>query len=244
MSFCTDAGKREEMLRRFSALNLDDPPDSGASSSIRPSAEDLGDSANTKSLSDVMMALRKLREGIVATKRGDGFAVQVYIFCIRLSILVKHPESYHPAILHLLHNMFPLQSLTSTEREEIVGYLVLDAACRRRDLAEAYALRHEWKLRDKAVTSVVSALTHDNFTAFQRLKQEVDSHKAKLMEWAEDDMRLHALKCFGRTYFSVELSFLEATMGSTWEDLRKKDSVGWELDQEEGRVTIRRAKVR
>ena len=51
------------------------------------------DVSGQKDLSVLIMAMRKLREGIVATKRVDDFSIQAYIFCIRLSILVKHMES-------------------------------------------------------------------------------------------------------------------------------------------------------
>ena len=86
------------------------------------------DVSGQKDLSVLIMAMRKLREGIVATKRVDDFSIQAYIFCIRLSILVKHMESYHPAILHLLKKMHTVQPLTNTELQEFVGYLVLDLA--------------------------------------------------------------------------------------------------------------------
>ncbi|KAH0489605.1 hypothetical protein TgHK011_010025 [Trichoderma gracile] len=216
MTFCSDAGQRDELLRRFSSLS----------------------SSNTKALSDVMAALRKLREGIVASKRADDFAVQAYLFCIRLSILVKHPESYHPAILHLLRSIHPQQPLTSVELQEVVSYLVLDTACRRGQLAEAYALRRHYALIDTKVNAALSALAHDNYVLFQKVKRSVDGHRAKLMEWAEGDVRMHALKCFGRTYLSVDLDFLEKTTGSKWSDLTKSDGVGWDL--EGSRVVIRK----
>ncbi|KAL7811614.1 hypothetical protein V8C26DRAFT_422371 [Trichoderma gracile] len=237
MTFCSDAGQRDELLRRFSSLVISpsDPAPAPASAGPRvllPAVTDeaLQSSSNTKALSDVMAALRKLREGIVASKRADDFAVQAYLFCIRLSILVKHPESYHPAILHLLRSIHPQQPLTSVELQEVVSYLVLDTACRRGQLAEAYALRRRYSLTDTKVNAALSALAHDNYVLFQKVKRSVDGHRAKLIEWAEGDVRMHALKCFGRTYLSVDLDFLEKTTGSKWSDLTKGDGVGWDLE--------------
>lgn len=249
MTFCSDAGRRDELLRRMSSLGIADDSGPRPSSAppatehlASPSVEALQSPANSKALSDVIAALRKLREGVVASKRADDFAVQAYLFCIRLSVLVKQPESYHPAILHLLRMIHPRQPLTSVEFQEVVGYLVLDTACRRRQLAEAFVLRQQYGLRDAKVGAVLAALVHDNCVAFCRMKRAVDGHKARIMEWAEVDLRIHALKCIGKTYMDVEVDFLERMTGSTWDKLKKNDGVGWELDRT--RVTIRKPKDR
>ncbi|KAI0900067.1 hypothetical protein F4806DRAFT_454949 [Annulohypoxylon nitens] len=253
MTFCSDAGERDELLRRFASLDLsassndENPPTNSTASTLQliPNSNSMVPdtiSTNTKSLSDVLSALRKLREGIVASKRVDDFAIQVYLFCIRLSVLVKHPESYHPAILHLLRRIQPLHSMTSVEISEVVGYLVLDTACRRNNLAEAFAARHKYQLRDAKVDAVLDALAHDNYMEFNRLKRRVDGHKAKLLEYADEGMRKHLLKCFGRAYLSVDLNFLEVCAGSKWANLTTDDGVGWELDG--GKVVIRKVKGR
>ncbi|KAI0841180.1 hypothetical protein F5Y06DRAFT_293668 [Hypoxylon sp. FL0890] len=252
MTFCSDAGERDELLRRFASIDIssnsnvgipakstsDVPPLDPNRSSMAPATIP----SNTKGLSDVLSALRKLREGIVASKRADDFAIQVYLFCIRLSVLVKHPESYHPAILHLLRRIQPLQSMTSVEKSEVVGYLILDTACRRNNLAEAFTIRYKYRLRDAKVDGVLDALAHDNYIEFNRLKKRVDGHKAKLLEYAEEGMRKHLLKCFGRAYLSVDLSFLEICADSKWGNLTAEDGVGWELDG--AKVVIRKVKAR
>ncbi|KAK2031747.1 hypothetical protein LX32DRAFT_257410 [Colletotrichum zoysiae] len=237
MTFCSDAGERDELLRRFASLDLKDYP-----SVSGPSAPRLDDPASTKALSDVMMALRKLREGIVASKRTDEFAIQAYLFNIRLSVLVKHPESYHPAILHVLRAIHPARNLTSVELQEVLAYLVLDAACRRGDLAEAYAIRRRHGLRDAKVDALLAALAHDNYVAFRRIKRSVDGHRAKLLEFAEPEMRTHVLKCFGRTYLAVDREWLERCAGESWEALTRDRGVGWELDG--NRVVIRKVRAK
>jgi hypothetical protein len=196
----------------------------------------------SKALSDVLSALRKLREGIVAAKRTDDFAIQAYLFCIRLCVLVKHPESYHPAILHLLRRIQPVHSMTTVELNEVTSYLVLDTACRRNNLGEAFELRHRYCLKDSKVDAVLDALTHDNYIEFRRLKQKVDGHRARLLEYAEEAMRRHLLKCFGRTYLNVDLCFLEYCADSSWAQLTAEDGVGWELDGT--KVIIRKVKAR
>jgi hypothetical protein len=249
MTFCSDAGERDELLRRFASLGIEDGNNSqstasaNATSTLRPTVTAVQvPSSDTKDLSVVMMALRKLREGIVASKRVDEFAIQAYLFCIRLSILVKHHESYYPAILHVLRVIHPVQSLTSIELNEVVAYLVLDAACRRKDLDEAYILRRRYQLRDSKVDIILDSLAHDNYFSFRRMKRSVDGHKSKLMEYAEDELRRHTLKCFARAYFTVDLEYLESCTGSDWAELKANDDVGWDI--EDKKVVIRTVKRR
>lgn len=201
------------------------------------------DREKIRDLTEVVLACRKLREAIVATKRTDDFAIQFYLFCIRTTILAGHPESYHPALLHLLRYIRLYQTMTSMEVEETAMFLVLDAACRRRDLNEAYALRREFRVRNQCLNLTLNAMVHNNFTLFFKVKSVVDRYQVKLMEFAEDEMRMHMLKCFGRTYFSIDLAYLEqAAGGRSWQELKEKDGVGWELDGE--RVTIRRVRAK
>ncbi|KAI3332273.1 hypothetical protein HD806DRAFT_519048 [Xylariaceae sp. AK1471] len=249
MTFCSDAGERDELLRRFASLTLsstkvNDRSNPTSATSSQPIPKNLKAAASrpdsSKALSDVLSALRKLREGIVASMRTDDFAIQAYLFCIRLCVLAKHPESYHPAILHLLRRIQPVHSMTTVELNEVISYLVLDTACRRNNLGEAFELRHRYRLKDSKVDAVLDALTHDNYIKFKRLKQRVDGHRARLLEYAEEAMRRHLLKCFGRTYLSVDLSFLENCADSSWVRLTAEDGVGWELDGT--KVIIRKAK--
>ncbi|KAI9158846.1 putative sphingolipid long chain base kinase [Paramyrothecium foliicola] len=238
MSFCSKAGHGDELLRRFSSLQ----GDGGAQATNAKQTDAYTAPANSRDLTIILMALRKLREGIVASKRADEFSNQAYLFCIRTSVLVKQHEAYHPAILHLLRAMHPQHPLTSVEVQEVVGFLVLDTACRRGDLAEAYAIRQQYRLRDTKLDAALSALTHDNYVAFERVRRSVDGHRARIMEWAQGTIRMHALKCFGRTYLSVDREFLEKATGSKWDDLRHDNGVGWELDG--NKVVIRKVKAR
>jgi len=132
--------------------------------------------------------------------------------------------------------------LTSVERHEVVGYLILDAACRRGDLAEAYALRNRYRLGDAKVDAVLRALAGDNWVVWRRVKKQVDGYRAKLMEFAEGRVRGHTLKAFGRAYLSVPVDVLEAQTGAGWAELRSGYGVGWELDGT--RVVIRKVQGR
>lgn len=240
MSFCADARKPDELWRRYTVQELSERARPGVPSSDAPTAEALQNPDKSSDLTHILMALRKLREGIVASKRCDEFAVQAYMFGIRLSVLVKQPESYHPALLYLLKYLHPRHPLSSVELQEVVGYQILDAACRRNSLGEAYTIRQQYKIKDSKIDHALQALTHGNYILFQRVQHAVDGHRARLMEFAEADMRMRTLKAFGKAYLGVDLAFLEKVTGRKWEALRKEDGVGWELDED--RVTIRRIK--
>lgn len=250
MSFCSKAGRGDELSRQLSSLSISSAPSgSNESSTTVPSIDSssllsypMDDLAGTKDLSVLIMAMRKLREGIVASKRIDNFSIQAYIFCIRLAILLKHYESYHPAILYLLRNMHTFHPLSTVELQEFTGYLVLDLACRQQDFAQAYATRHAYNLRDSKVDATLGALVHDDYHMFWKIKRSVDGYKAKLMEFAESGMRMHALKCLGRSYLTIDIGSLERLTNTTWLDLKHQHDVGWEL---EGiKVIIRRPKGR
>lgn len=235
MSFCTEAGDPSSLLAAFSSLALTESKSTNNNPAPSPSPTTR---TNPNTLPLLLTALRKLREGLVASARHDSFAVQVYLFNIRLGILASHPETYHPALLHLLRAIHPVHPLTVVELSEAVSYLILDAACRRGDLAAAYALRNKYRLKDAKVDTVLAALVHDDWVRFWRVKKEVDGHRAKLLELAERDVRKRMLKAFGRAYLSVDRAFLERSAGMDWDVLKAGYGVGWEVDGE--RVVIRR----
>lgn len=247
MDFCTDAGRGDELARRLADLDI---TNATSGKSIRPQTAQSTTSASSsasslnisgpRDMSILLMAMRKLREGIVGSKRVDDFSIQAYMFCIRLSILLKNMESYHPAILHLLKKMHPVQALTSTELQEFAGYLVLDLACRQNDLTQAYTVRNMYRLHDPKVDAVLRALAHDNYFLFWKVKKNVDGHISRLMEFAEPEMKVRTLKCLGRSYLAIDLPSLERYAGSSWSSLAKDFSVGWQL--EGSKVIIRKPK--
>lgn len=282
LKFCTDAKGRDGLHQRFSSLELSEDTAkpvpvwraaavSGPSSAPRENTSSAGGGnvavmptpESTAALAEashdltmVLAALRKLREAIVATGRADDFATQVYLFCIRLAILAKHHQSYYPAILHLLRSIHRRRPLTGAELHEVVVYRVLDAACRRGDLAEAFHLRCVYKLRNTTVEKVLRALAQDDWVALQRLigvgsgigrgssrGSCADGHQIKLLEYATHDMRVHTLKSFGRAYLRLEdVGFLEASTGLGWTELQKQYKVGWELNEKA--VVIRKVQLR
>ncbi|KAK3687617.1 hypothetical protein B0T22DRAFT_457640 [Podospora appendiculata] len=264
LAFCTDAGDRDGLQRQFALLSINNTPTpppapapapapapTPATSNTPPTASSTNPSTTSPSppskpqsqaqqpqLAQILSALRKLREGIVASKRHDEFASQAYLFAIRLGILASSPETYHPALLYLLRVLHPARNLTTVELHEATSYLVLDAACRRGDLAEAYALRNRYRVRDAKVDWVLRALVRDDWVLWRRVKRSVDGHRARIMDFAEAGVRAHVLKAFGRAYLSVDKDVLERQAGAEWRELVERNGVGWELSG--GRVVIRK----
>ena len=260
MKFCADHKQGSDLDQAFAALSLSDPVAGAASRAFasEPSPERaVGNAGNAttrmrsasqplptsgRELSIILMAMRKLREALVATSRVDTFAQRTYVFTIRAALLVKHMESYHPALLHLLHRIHPICPLPGPEYHEFVGYFILDLACRLRDFHTSFTVRLKHGYKDRRVDMVLNALVHDNWVLFWRMRKVVDGYQKRLMEWAEDELRVQALKCLGKTYMTVDLPFLESTTRRTWEELQRDNRVGWEL--EDAKVTIRKPKAR
>ncbi|KAF2761283.1 hypothetical protein EJ05DRAFT_473812 [Pseudovirgaria hyperparasitica] len=271
MQLCAESGGGDELTNLFAAISLVPVEDTGESESSGISAcsssssvtssrpvsahsntttfsmssrqEPQGKRTLTVELNMILSAMRKLREAIVASHRVDNFAQRAYIFIIHASILVQSFESYHPALLYLLKHIHPRSPLSEPELHEFAGYYILDQACRLSDITAAHATRIEYQYRDRRVEGVLRALTTDNWVRFWKLRRAIDGYQAKLLAPAEDRMRLHVLKCFGRSYISVEKPFVERSVEATWDELVGQ-GVGWQLDESTNKVVIRRPKAK
>jgi hypothetical protein len=188
--------------------------------------------------------MRKLRESITATHRVDYFAQRSYIFITHASILSQSWESYHPTLLYLLTKIHKATPISSAEYHELLGFHILDLACRQADLANAYAVRARAKYKDRNVDAVLRALVTDDWVRFWRTRRVVDGYQRRIMGYAEERMRMHVLKCLGRSYMSVSKEFVETVTAREWEELVNTNKVGWELNKETGVVVIRRPKLR
>lgn len=189
----------------------------------------------------ILSAMRKLREAIVATRRTDNFAQRAYIFIIHAALLVQAWESYVPALHYLLEEIHPQTPLSIPELNEFANYHILDLACRLGDYHAAFCVRYQYGTRDRRVDAVLKSLVRDDWVSFWRVRRRVDGHQRALLAFAEEGVRLHALKCLAKTYFSVEKTFVERSGDTQWAEL-VKGGVGWEL-VEGDRVVIRRPKV-
>jgi hypothetical protein len=240
MKFCAGAPSTSSLTASFDSLTLSDRPTTSILPSSTAAAPSFPASPNAD-LATVLSSLRKLREALISTSRHDSFAQRVYIFNIHTALLCKAWESYSPALLHLLYTIHPVTPLPDNTLHEFLGYLVLDTACRQGDLARAYELRNKWEYHDRRVNLVLRALVRDDWVVFWKMKRAVDGYQRRILEYAEQGVRVHALKCLGRSYLSAERAFVERTAERDWLDL-VKDGVGWRLEGEN--VVIRTIKGR
>lgn len=242
MQFCAAAGRGDDLANAFASMSLDggtpNPPLPNQLRGVASIPEQA--SSTSKQLSTILMAMRKLREGLVASARTDPFAQRAYIFIIRAAILTRHMESYHPALLHLLRRIHEAAPLAASLHHEFVSYYILDLACRQGDLAAAYAARNLYQYRDRRVEQVLTALTHDNWYLFWMIKTLVDGYQKRLMEWADNGIRIHALKCLGKSFLSIEKAYVEKVTDREWDVLRETNKIGWELEGD--KVIIRKIK--
>ncbi|KAL8998743.1 MAG: hypothetical protein Q9169_002298 [Polycauliona sp. 2 TL-2023] len=189
-------------------------------------------SASTTGMPPIIMAMRKLREAIVASSRVDEFAKAVYIFIIQATILLGHPESYHPALLYLIRRLQSIRLLSKEEESDFVGYYILDLSCRQRDLATALRVRHMCSHKSARIDMVLKALVDGNWVLFQKARATGNPYEKRLIERASGSMTDHAVQCLGKSYLSVNRAYVEQCTGVKWENLKQSRKLLWTCDGE------------
>ncbi|KEF54571.1 uncharacterized protein A1O9_09013 [Exophiala aquamarina CBS 119918] len=204
-------------------------------------------------LSIILVALRKLREGLLAsssTAPSPVFSQRVHVFNIRVAVLARHPPSYHPSLLHLLFVLHtPSNPLPRSELVEMTTYLILDMATRQSDLCNAYALRYNSRIKfgyenlntDKLLRSIVTG----DWISFWRVRRKVDGYIRSILFWHLEPQRRLSLKAIGRSYLTSDIKWiLESATGGEmgWEELVRSEDVGWLREGE--KAVIRKPKAR
>ncbi len=243
MKFCASTGGGDGLGKAFADLKITTPPPrpTDVAGDARPGLPHrVSNTERPNDMPTILLAMRKLREGVLGSRRRDQFAQRAYMFIIHACILTKSWESYQPALLYLLYSIHPRTPLSAPEVQEFIGYHILDLSCRQYELGEAFAVKREFRHRDRKVNVVLRSLVHDDWVRFWRTRRAVDGYQRAIMEFATERIRLHALKCVGKSYLIVEKSFVERTGDARWEEL-VQGGVGWQL-QETGNVVIRKPK--
>jgi hypothetical protein len=250
MKFCASTGGGEGLEKAFAGLSLTSSETASSSTTTSTITHDgrpglprnVSNTEQPNDMPNILLAMRKLREGILGSRRRDQFAQRAYMFVIHACILTKHWESYQPALLYLLYSIHPRTPLSPPELQEFTGYYILDLACRQYELVDAFKLKLDLRNRDRKVHVVLKALVHDDWVRFWRTLRAVDGYQRAIMEFAADKMRMHALKCVGKSYMNADKSFIERTGDRRWTEL-VEGGVGWQL-QESGNVVIRKPKAK
>ena len=236
--FCVAVGRSNTLDESLASLSLGSANGANGPASLHKEAVDVFctdgsyDLSNSGELSIIIMAMRKIREAIIASSRTDAFATSAYTFIIRATILENHMESYHPALLHLLRIFYNSPTLSASEKHEFMGYYILDLACRQDDLAGAFKARNLYRYKDTPVELVLKALAHRNWFVFWRTKPLVNKYQRRLIELGEDAVRKHALKCLGRSYLNINKQCIQQATGKCWKELKEQEGLSWELEGE------------
>ena len=262
MQFCSQHSK--DLDSAFASLSIQPNGQNNASQALlpgesRPLTPSPPKDANhwgtspPQELQLILTALRKLREGLLgssSTATTPIFAQRVHVFNIRLAILAHHWESYLPSLLYLLSRLHSEEyPLPRSELVEMTSYLILDLATRQEDLGAAFALRFNSRIRfgyeNQHVSSILNAVVTNNWVTFWRVRRKVDGYFRAMLHWQAEKIRKPVLKAIGRTYMTSDLPWiLASTTGGemSWEDLVKKEDVGWAREGE--KIIIRKPKIR
>lgn len=204
-------------------------------------------------LSTILLALRKLREGLLgssASAPNPVFSQRVHVFNIRAAVLAFHPEGYHPSLLHLLSVLHtPDHPLPDSELVEMTTYLILDTALRQNNLQQAYALRYNSRMRfgfkNRVVDSILKSVVMGDWVTFWRIRQKVDGYVRAILYWHLESQRKMVLKAIGRAYYSCDVKWIvHSATGDdmTWDAMVKAEDVGWM--REGDKVMLRKPKAK
>lgn len=186
------------------------------------------------------MALRKLREAILATKRRDGFARAVFVYSIRVGIQLRSMETYHAALLYYVRSLCDASPATSREREECQLYHVLDLACRLRDMQRACAAMDKFGLWSSTVGESLHSIITNNWSRFWYCYHLSTDLQRKLLDNMAETIRDHAFASLQRSYFTVDRPFAERCFGQPVDAVSTK----YKLQVEGDTIVLRRHKGR
>lgn len=147
-------------------------------------------------------------------------------------------------MINVIHPVAPAAFLAQ-DYAEVVGYHILDLACRQHDLNEAFGLYGRERTNDRHILKILKALATGNWVAFHRCKgEEKDMYRRKILEIGLEKIQRHAVACMAQVYFTADISFVEISLGLPWREVMGQLDVGWDFDERAGRVVIRKQRSR
>ncbi|RPA73941.1 hypothetical protein BJ508DRAFT_366497 [Ascobolus immersus RN42] len=208
-----------------------------------PCIQGLG--SNEKGFSDMVQDMRKLREALLSTGRSDEWAINVYLFFTKASILMRYKEGYRPPIGRLL-DIFadPKQTVLKERLPEVAGYYMLDIAIAQEDYNRAYMVKAEYNITDRCILDGIKAIIHFDYRLFRKTLKEMSLYQARILEFAEDRMRASTLTSLQKSYFTLPKATVEQVFGLPWGKVSTMFSINWELDEADGKSTVTIRKVK
>lgn len=164
----------------------------------------------------VLQAMRKLREGLLASGRQDADASRMCIFIVRAGILSSHEASYRPAVSQLLDG----RALSAGSDAEIRAYFILDLIAQGHLRAARESIQRWLVPTDSPLVRILNATARDHWSTFWRDVCRLNCYERRLLQPAYHRMRRHTLCCLQAAYMTVDLKFVERALCSSWEELK------------------------
>jgi hypothetical protein len=121
----------------------------------------------------------------------------------------------------------------------MTSYLILDLATRQADLQGAYALRYRSRagfgFNNRNVDILLRSILSNDWVSFWRIRRKVDGYMRAILHSHAETLRKTVLKAIGRSYMGCDIKWiLQSAAGDelSWEELVKKEDVGWIRDGE------------
>ena len=131
----------------------------------------------------------------------------------------------------------------------MISYLILDLATRQEALGSAFALRYDSGLNfgygSRNVDMLLRSIVTNDWILFWSIRRRVDGYVRAILHCHSERLRKTVLKAIGRSYMSCDIRWiLESATGSEleWEELVKKEDVGWIRDGD--KAVIRKPKLK
>ena len=150
-----------------------------------------------------LFALRKLREGIVASGRHDKFAIDVFERTALYAILADHPESYVPCLKYLLDSLY-----TTMEDKHSMENLHLLHLCSLDTLSDFVTARVEAGERRCTADDVFQAIARNNWLRLTYIRKRANRYERALLQRQERRLTNQALLSIASAYHFIDVEWL------------------------------------
>ncbi|KAL2916294.1 hypothetical protein HK105_204050 [Polyrhizophydium stewartii] len=182
--------------------------------------------ASQVDLDHLVMSVRKLREGVLASGRVDAFAVRVYETAARICIEAGHTAELFKSLIHLVRELYPAVPPDSAETQALMsGCLLLLLVCDvsqagdperchgdAREIVQVYSQLPDGVRSSSPVERamrLLSALVRDiDYVALSRVLAQAGAVERRLIAGMLARARPRILRILARAYFTIPLGVL------------------------------------
>lgn len=205
-----------------------------------------GQDAKRITIDSILSSLRKLREAMINIPP-DNFMVEVFLFSIRISVLIGHYQTYIPSINHLLSSDIIIL-LNKLESQELAHLLILHLLHFNNASTKAIEVYFKYFTASDHISLlklIKSWVAKDYYTWTRIYNMESDNAKATMMRFGIKSMVEHIITAIDKSYYNVEKSYLNEAIlpnGIDFDTLVDKYLVKWRLEGSNIVIKDRRVK--